>query len=232
MVMMAYVGPAGVKFSNCGWLSLMSPSHPEPPARSSWVEYHVNCSCSTPFYLQTGRMASLFLGLKWLPVSSSFPYLTKSVSTLSPAGGFPGLSAYHALLICSYRERGYSFPWEDVLAALLSWRLKCVRHQVFYSFPYCCFSKSPQRGGSEEQKCVLLYLWSPKCGPSLTGLSRGVGVALSLGRGVCFPASSNFWWLRAFLLCGHSAPILHPSSHDHLISSLVCSQIALGLPIL
>lgn len=125
-----------------------------------------------------------------------------------------------------------SFPWKDVLAALLSWRLKCVRHQVFYSFPYCCFSKSPQRGGSEEQKCVLLYLWSPKCGPSLTGLSRGGGVALSLRRGVCFPASSNFWWLRAFLLCGHSAPILHPSSHDHLISSLVCSQIALGLPIL
>lgn len=64
---------------------------------------------------------------------------------------------------------------------------------------------------------------------TLTGLSQGVGVALSLGRGDCFPASSNFWWPRAFLLCGHSAPILHPLSHDHLISSLVCSQIALSL---
>lgn len=137
MVMMAYVGPAGLKFSTCGWLSLMSPSHLEPPARSSWVEYHVNCSCSTPFYLQTGRIASLFLGLKWLPVSSSFPYLTKSVSILSPAGGFPGLSAYHALLICSYQEWGYSF----LFLGKMSWLHCCLDafsvYGIKYSIRFC-----------------------------------------------------------------------------------------------
>lgn len=233
MVMMAYVGPAGVKFSTCGWLSLMSPSHPEPPARSSWVEYHVNCSCSTPFYLQTGRTASLFLGLKWLPVSSSFPHVTKSVSILSPAGGFPGLSAYHALLICSYQARGYSF----LLLGKMSWLHCCLDAWSVYGIKYSSRFRIAALANHHnvvalKNRNAFSYTSGARNVDWVLRGCQGVGVALSLGRGVCFPASSNFWWLRAFLLCGHSAPILHPLSHDHLISSLVRSQIALGLPIL
>ena len=131
-MMMAYVGPAAVKFSTCGWLSLMSPSHLEPAARSSWVEYHVNRSCSTPFSLQTGRIASLVPRFETTPSIIFFSLFNKvSFNTLSCRRLSWTLCLPRPLdLLIPGMGLLISFPWEHVLVPLLSWCLKCVRHSI------------------------------------------------------------------------------------------------------